>query len=189
MFLNGRVGAVVREADAGRLAAADFIEAGAPDFEVDVRRGRDGSDEIVFGEAKAGGVANVGDAGRLIEVGNVMRSVAGSVGDFDIAAGEVEFFATGENLQILGRNGKEFAEHGLHGVAIEAASAAEEFFGIGHVRRADFVDVNLERGVFADERAAGASVIEVDVGEENEIEVADGETARGELRFQVGKAA
>lgn len=188
MFFDWRVGAVVCEADARGFAAADFVEAGAPDFEVDVRRRGDGRDEIVFGEAKARGVADVGDAGGLIEVGDVMRGVAGSVGDFDIAACEAELFAAAEDLQILRRNGEEFAKHGLHGVAIEASGAAQELFGIGHVRRADFVDVDFERRIFADEGAGSASVIEVNVGEEDEIKVAHGEAARSEFRFQIGEA-
>lgn len=92
-------------------------------------------------------------------------------------------------MQIFRWNGEEFSEHRLHGIAIEAAGAAQEFFRIGHVRRADFVDVNLERGILANERAGCAGVIEMDVGEENEIQVARGEAARGKFGAKVSEAA
>ncbi len=61
------------------------------------------------------------------------------------------------------------------------------------MRRALAVDVDREAGIFAHERAGGASVIEMNVGEKDGVEIGDLDAVsaelfaeRGERRFRTG---
>jgi hypothetical protein len=49
------------------------------------------------------------------------------------------------------------------------------------------MDVNLEAGVFADERAGGTSVVKMNVGKENGVEVGDRKAMLGELFAEGGE--
>jgi hypothetical protein len=52
------------------------------------------------------------------------------------------------------------------------------------VRRSDLGNVNAQPGVFADERAGGTGMVEVDVREKQVADVGEGEPAVGEGRLQ-----
>jgi hypothetical protein len=52
----------------------DDLQARLPGFEIDIRRRRGGGD-VVGDSPNACGVANIGDAARMIEITDVMRRV------------------------------------------------------------------------------------------------------------------
>jgi len=77
-----------------------------------------------------------------------------------LARAERKCFFAFEDAQILRRNGKNFAEQLLQVVGPEALGAGKKFGRINYVRRAILVDMHGEAGVFPDQRAGGASVVQ-----------------------------
>ena len=72
--------AEVGEAERLRVPAGDRVQRVEPGLHVDVRRRRRRDDERIRRDAHAGHVAHVGVAGLLVQVGDVVRGVAGRVG-------------------------------------------------------------------------------------------------------------
>ena len=101
-----------------------------------------------------------------------MRGMARRVNDFDFARAERKHFAAFEDAQILRWNGKTLSEQPLQIVRPEALGAGQQLGRINHVRRAKFVDIHGEAGIFSDQRAGSASVVQVNVREKNGIKIA-----------------
>jgi len=132
-------------------------------------------------DADACRIADKGDAFGGIEVADVVRRMARSVKNLKVAGAEGESLPTLKNLKICFGHGKEISKEALHVISIKAASALEEHRGIGHVRGTAGMHINLQAGIFLDERARSAGVIEMDVGEKKGIEVADAKIVNSEL--------
>src|SRR5205807_6004763 len=125
-----------------------------------------------------------GNSFGLVEVADVVRSVARCVDDLDLSRAELEIFTALQDAQILRRNGKCFAEQALQFAGPEALGAGKKLGRVRHVRRAIPVDIHGKAGIFADERAGSAGVIQVDVGEEDGVEVAHADATGLELLVQ-----
>ena len=89
-----------------------------------------------------------------------------------------------DDADVLRGHGHELAPEPVERVAVEPARARLEPARIDQVRRADGRDVHLECRVLADDRACGAGVVEVDVGEQEVADVAELEPALGEAVLQ-----
>ena len=165
--------AVVRKEEALGFARENFREGFIPHREIDIGRRRGGKNVGAVVDADSGGVSDEGDAIELIEVADVMRSMARRVNNFDFARAEFESFASGEDTEILLRDGEHCSEEKFEFFAPEARGAGDEFGRIGHVGRAVLVHVNGEAGLFADERTGSAAVIEMNVREKNGVEIGD----------------
>ncbi len=103
------------------------------------------------------------------------------IDDFEFARAERKCFAAFEDAQILRRNGKSFAEEALQIVGPEALRAGQQLGRVNHVRRAILVDMHGEAGIFPDQRAGGAGVVQVDVREKDGVEIAHAEAVRLEI--------
>jgi hypothetical protein len=95
----------------------------------------------------------------------VVRSVAGGVEDMEATAGEGEDLVVSQHLQVFRWNGQKLAVEALHGIAVKPGGAVQKFRGIGHVLCADFVHVDFEAGILAEQGAGGAGVIQVNMGQ------------------------
>lgn len=109
-----------------------------------------------------------------------MRSVAGSVGDFDEARTESKSFTATENPQIFRGNRNHFAEEIVELVAPKARGAGHEFCRIRHVRRAFFMHKDGEARIFANHGTGSSGVIEMDVREEQAFEIGNRKAALSE---------
>jgi hypothetical protein len=176
--------AEVREKKARGAAIEDGVEGLIPDGEVDVRRWSGGHDVWAVGDADAGGVSGESHAFLRIEIGDVMRGVAGRVEDFEISRAERKGFAAFEDLDILFGDRESFAEESREFIAPQAACAGEKQGRIGDVESALGVHVNTQIGIFSNHAAGGSGVIEVDVSEEDGFEIGDGESAGAQFGAQ-----
>jgi hypothetical protein len=165
----------VGEEEARGLALENCLEGFVPERQIDVGRGRSRINVREVVDADAARVADESDALVGVEIGDVMRGVAGRIGDVEFAGAKRECLAAFEDLQIFLRDGKCFAKEDGELVAPEAGCAGDEFGWVGHVTGAVRVDVDFQIWIFADEFAAGAGVIEMDVGEEDGVEIGDRE--------------
>ena len=93
-----------------------------------------------------------------------MRGVAGRVGDLERAV--EQSLAAAQHGQIALGDRNHLAPQAVHVVAVQAAGALDQPRRIEHVPGAPLVDVDLELGPALDERAAGAGVVEMDVGQQ-----------------------
>lgn len=76
----------------------------------------------------------------------------------------------------------------LHLVSIETPCAVEGLYRIDHMRRASLMNVDPDARVFAHQRAGSASVIEVDVRQQDRIYALDPKTQLIELFLDVASA-
>jgi len=157
-----------------------------PQREIDIRRRGGGHDVGAVHDANPRSVSDESDAVGVVKIADVMRSVAGCVNDGELTFAERDGFATFEDAEIFLRDGKGVAKEAREIVAPKAAGAGEKFGGIDQVWRAEFVHVNGKAGILADERAGGAGMVEVNVGDEDGVEIGDGETVGAELLAQSG---
>jgi len=95
-------------------------------------------------DGNARGVAHKGDALRRVEVGDVMRRVAGSVKDLKLPRAEAKDLAAFEGTEIRLRHGEELPIEALHLVAIKPRSTVEKLGRVGHMRRAARMNKNLQ---------------------------------------------
>ena len=99
----------------------------------------------------------------LVQVADVVGGVAGGVGDphsADAARRPARGFT------FCRGDRQDLAPQVLHLVAVEALGAGQELRGVDQVRGAALVDVDLEVGPAAHQRAGRRGVVEVDVGEQ-----------------------
>ena len=80
-----------------------------------------------------------------------------------------------DDVDVLGGNRHELAPELVERIAVEPACARFELRRIDDVRGSDLRDVDLERGMLADERARRARMVEVDVREEKMPDVGERE--------------
>jgi len=107
--------------------------------------------------------------------------VAGSVENVELPGPQRNPLATIHSTKILRWNGKKLTKQALQIFSIQARSTVEELAGIHHVGRAAFVHVNDEPRVFSDEGPRGGSVIEMNMGQENSIQIRDAKALALEL--------
>ncbi len=88
--------------------------------------------------------------------------MAGRVGD----AHPLDRLAAGERVDVLLRHGNHLAPEPIHLLAVQATGAREQLRRIDQVARAALVDIDAQVGKPPHERARGAGVVEVDVGEQ-----------------------
>jgi len=176
--------AEMREKKLPGFARENGRERRIPKGEIDIGRGRGRHNVGTVHDANPRGVADESEAVGVIEVADVVRSVAGGVDDVELAFAEGNGFAAFEDAEIFLRDGERVAEEAREIVSPKAAGAGEKFRGIGQVRRAELVDVNLEAGIFADECAGGAGMVQVNVRDEDGVEIGDGEAVGAKLLAQ-----
>lgn len=154
-----------------RTTIQDGVEGIIPEREVDIGRRSCGHDVRSVFDANSGGVSGKGDACARIEKRNVVRSVAGSVKDVEFLLTDGQSFSAVEDTNILRGDGERFTEEARQVIAPEASSAGKELCGIGEMGCAFAVNVNAEPRIFAQQRAGGSGVIEVDVREQDRFEI------------------
>ena len=142
-----------------------------PLFEVELGRGGGDANVIHAGEADAADVTSKTEV--IEEVRHVVRGVAGGVEGGELEAADGDGVAIREGGKFIGRDGEEISPQGFHAVAINAFCAGEEAFGVEHVGRAN--EVNVDVCALLGEPTCRASMVEVDVGEENVGNVGGGE--------------
>ena len=124
----------------------------------------------------AGHVADERPAGLLVEVADVVGGVAGRVLDPEGAL-DPRLPAL-EDAQVLLRDRDDLAPQPRQAVlaAVQARGAGDEPLGVDEVLGPALVDVDRQVGPAAHERARGAGVVEVDVGQEQGLRLlpADG---------------
>jgi len=125
------------------MKAGNEIERGIPRFDGNVGRWSDGKNEGMTVDGDAGGIADKRDGVVRIEIADVVRSVARSVEDTELASTEPDGFAALEDLKVVNGDGQKYTELALHAVAIETGSTLKEFGRINHVVRAAGVHVNF----------------------------------------------
>lgn len=175
-------GGIFDEAEMGEekafgLPGSDSVERLVPQLNVNVRRRRGGKKERIALDANAGGVSDESGAGRGMPEAEMMGSVAGSVDDVEFEVADLNFFAAIEGQKCSFRHRGAIAVERDQVAAVEAPCAGEESRGVYHVGSAEFVDIDAKAGTFADQSASGASVVEVNVGENQKIERSDIEAA------------
>jgi hypothetical protein len=102
--------AEVREKEPRRFALEYRRERRIPDFEIDIRRRRRGHFVRMAFDAHARGIADESYSFLMVEIADVMRSVPGSVHNFQFARSKQERLAPFENAQILRGNRKHLTE-------------------------------------------------------------------------------
>jgi len=89
--------------------------------------------------------------------------------------------ATIQSTKIFSWDGKKLTKQTLQILSIQARSTVQKLAGIHHVGRATFMHVNGQPRVFADEGPGGGSVIKMNMGQENSIQIGYTETLALEL--------
>src|SRR6266850_1917767 len=100
----------VREKEARGFAFQDRGERILPNLQINVRWRSSGHHVGMALDAHPGGVAHKGDTLVVLEVADVMRSVARRVDHFEFAGAERERFAPFEDAKIFRRHGKSLAK-------------------------------------------------------------------------------
>ena len=154
--------AEVSQAESPRAPAGDRLQGALPRLQVDVRRRRRRDRGPERRDAHPGDVADEGVAARFVEVGDVVARVTRGVGD----PKALDPLAAAEGDDVGGRHGKHLAPEALQVVPIQPACAPEQLRRVDQMRRPDLVHVDTQLREPADERARGAGVIQVDVGEQ-----------------------
>lgn len=98
-----------------------------------------------------------------------MACVAGGFDGCEAEVAEVEAIAIVEEVNAMGGDGDHFAPEAVHGVAVDACCAGDEFGGVDEVLCAELVDV--DGCAMLGEQASCARVIEVDVCDEGVLDV------------------
>ena len=121
-----------------------------------------------------------------VEVADVVGGVARRVLHVEAEHG----LAAGQDLEVLLGDRDDLAPGLAQALlpAVQPRGARDELLGIGHVRRAAFVYVHVEVGPAAHERARGAGMVEVDMGEEQRFRplAAKRLQQRVQARFRAG---
>ncbi len=170
----------VREVEPRGLALENGREGSVPEFEVHVRWRSGGHNEGIAFDAYARGIADECYVFRLVEVADVMRSMAGCVDDFEFARAERKGLATFEDPETFLWDGEVIAKKDLQVIGPKASGAGEKFGRIDHVRSAFGVDINGKARIFADERAGGAGVVQMNVGKKDGVEIANSDATNVE---------
>ena len=155
-----------------RLPGPDDAERALPRLDVDVGRRRRGERVRVGRDDDAGHVADERPAGVVVEVADVVGGVAGGVLD---AEGVLDpGLAALEHPQVLLRDRDDLAPQPRQALlaAVEPRRARDEPLGVDEVLGAALVDVDRQVGPAAHERARGAGVVEVDVGQQQRARAA-----------------
>jgi hypothetical protein len=105
-----------------------------------------------------------------------------------VAAGR-DRFTTRQSPDIRRRNRFECSPQPIHRGAVESSGAVEELFRVDQVRRTALVHVDGDARMLAEDGAAGAGVIEVDVGEKDRLDVAQAQAAVRQLGAQLVEGA
>src|SRR5215470_349212 len=112
----------------------------------------------------------------------MVGGMAGRIEDIERNVPDANVFAAVERDQILPWDRKAFAVEPDQIAAIEAAGAGEEARRIGHMRGAEFVDVHLEARIFTNQRTGSASMVEVDVSQQQEVKRLEVQSASAQAR-------
>src|SRR5215831_5500156 len=116
----------MRQKQAARMKLRDGVEGGHPEFQGYVWRRSGRQDEAVAFDADARSVPYKGHAIGGIEIGDVVRGMARSVEDAQLARAQRECFSPFKDAQIGPGHGEEVAEQCRHVLAIKALGAGEE---------------------------------------------------------------
>ena len=157
----------------GWEAAENQIHAAAPYAEIDVRRRSDGNHKGDAFHANSTRITHESVSGGRFEPGDMMRGVTRRIKNLKAASAERNILAAFQRDNVFAGHWKKFAEAGFHAGIVKAASAGEKLRRIRHVASAQFVDVNTQARIFAQERAGSAGMIQVDVSEKERIQVRD----------------
>ena len=98
----------------------------------------------------------------------MVARVARGVGD----AKSLDLLSPTQRDDVCGRHGQHLPPEALHVVAVQPARALQQLLRIDEVRRPDLMHVYAKLREPLDERARGAGVIEMDVGEEERARLA-----------------
>ena len=159
------------------------LQALEPPFHVDVgwRRRRQ---HVAAVHAHAGGVAHERHAARLVEVADVVRGVAGRVGDVPRAAARRHRLAAAADHQVALRHRRHFTPQAVHRVAVQPRRAVEQLRGVHQVRRAALVHHDLDPGVTAQDRPRRPGVVEVNVREQEMRDRGERLAVQGQRRLE-----
>ena len=130
------------------LAFQNRSERPSPEFQVDVGRRSRRHNKRMSLDADARGVTHEGRSLEVLEIADVMRSMPRRVRHCNFARAERNRFSAFQNAEILRRYRHHFAEQFVQIVRPEPRRACQQFRGIDHVRRTEFVDVHRESGIF-----------------------------------------
>ena len=189
MDLRVRLQAEVREQQRLGMPRQDLVDARFPRLDIDVGRRRRRHDHVRRRQGDARDVADEGDPARLVVVGQVVRGMARRVGRLQGVAAGGDRFTTRQSPDIGRWDRFECSPQPVHRAAVQSCGAVEQFLRVDQVRRAALVDVERDARVLAEDGAAGASVIEVDVGEQDRVDVAEAQAAERQLLAQDGERA
>src|SRR6516164_5462566 len=126
-------------------------------------------------DRNAGGVAHKGDALGRVEVGDVMRSVSGSVEHLKLPRAEGKDFAAFKDLEILVRHREELTIEALHLFPVKPGSATKKLGGISHMHCAPGVDEDAQSRILLNQGSCSACVIKMNVREQNSVQIGDAE--------------
>jgi hypothetical protein len=152
----------VRDRQRAGFPSGDAVDGGVPRLDVDVRRRRRRQDRPVA-DAHARDVAREHDAAARVPVGDVVDGVAGRPGPRD----PVGLAGVIQNPHVGRGDRDDPAPQPLHRVAVDARRACDEAAGVDHVPGPVLMDPDLQPGPALDQRAGGARVVEVDVGQQD----------------------
>ncbi len=171
------------------MPGEDLLDARFPCLDVDVGRRRRRHDHVRRRDRHAGDVADEGDPARLVVVGDVVRGMARRVGGLQRVAAGGDRFTARQSPDVGLGDRLECAPQPIHLAAVESSGAGKQLLGVDQVLRAALVDVDGDARMLAEDGAAGARVIEMDVGEEDRLDVAQTQAAEGQLRAQLVEGA
>ena len=136
------------------------------------------AEAAVDGERVPGAAAFVAEERAVgVQVGDVVRRVARRVRD----AEALDSLSTLEHVHVLLGDRRDLAPQRVHLVAVELAGAGEQLRGVDQVPGTALVHVHGQVRETADQHAARARVIEVDMRQEQGGDVADENSGPREL--------
>ena len=165
------------EKELGWAAVQNTFEGFVPYGEVNVGRRSGGHHIGAIGDADSRCVAGERDTFLRVEISHVMAGVPRGVEHVEFFIAERERFAAFEDFEVLFGDGLRFAEKPMEIVGPQAGSAGKKPGRIDEVWGAIGVDINAEAWIFKYERTGGASMVKMNVREQDGVEIGDGEPA------------
>jgi hypothetical protein len=164
-----------------RLKFSDGFERGVPELQLNIRRRSGRKNEWMSFNADAGGVADERDAFGRVKVSDMMRRVSRRIEHLQFARAERKSLAALEHVEIFLGYRQKVAEQTPHIVAIKALGTGEQIRGVSHMICAAHMNINLQMRIFLDKGTGGASVVKMNVGQKNGLQVIEGAMVNSKL--------
>lgn len=159
----------------------DGFERGVPELQLNIRRRSGRKNEWMSFNANAGSVADERDAFGRVKVSDMMRRVSRRIEHPQFARAARNSLAAFEHVEIFLGYRQKVAEQTSHVVAIKALGTGEQIRGVGHMICAAGVNIDLQMRIFLDKGTGGASVVEMNVGQKNGLQVTEGAMVNSKL--------